>query len=326
MPKYLLTNLICKICEHECKTTESFTKHLKKHDYTNLQYTIEYLLNNEIPKCECGCGKEVKVYPYRVNTHCLGHTGGGHWQVMYDKDSEEYKTIVSKISKSVIEHYEENTIVRTPEQCERYSESKKKWNFENPEKIAEQIKKMTETKRRQSEEGILSERHWTKVKSGDEVQEITQRMGENISATKKKLFAEGLLHSWNKGLSAKTDIRIAMRSGENHYRYNPDKDRPYTELFRSSIYREFLYELQEGLCFSCGNDPSVKPFCLHHIDENKWNDSFENLIFVCRSCHAKIHNNQNFQDNFDILVTEFKQNKNNQQKFEMFKQQYLLTT
>ena len=40
-------------------------------------------------------------------------------------------------------------------------------------------------------------------------------------------------------------------------------------------------------CMFCG---STKNLCRHHIDKNRTNNTAENLVVVCRSCHAKIHN------------------------------------
>ena len=119
----------CKICSQSFKKLEGLSKHLKLvHNVNTIQYTKEYLLSNEIPKCKCGCGSNVKVYNYRYNEYCLGHTGGGLWQMMYDKNSDEYKKICEKIGNSISTHYKENPIIRTDEQKKMWSIAKKKWD------------------------------------------------------------------------------------------------------------------------------------------------------------------------------------------------------
>ena len=83
-------------------------------------------------------------------------------------------------------------------------------------------------------------------------------------------------------------MRINNYSGKNHYRWNDNKIREYTELFYDNNYRKFLLSEQNGTCFLCTKN---KNLCLHHIDENKQNDKSENLIFLCRGCHMTVHNN-----------------------------------
>lgn len=42
----------------------------------------------------------------------------------------------------------------------------------------------------------------------------------------------------------------------------------------------------EGNCEICGSDRNVD---VHHIDGNPQNNSLDNLMRVCRSCHYRIH-------------------------------------
>lgn len=49
-----------------------------------------------------------------------------------------------------------------------------------------------------------------------------------------------------------------------------------------------------------------KSMCLHHINEDKTDNSFINLIFVCRSCHIRIHNSKILNANFSQKVLNFK--------------------
>lgn len=75
MPKYLLTEFKCIFCVYTASRKATFSRHLKeKHNVNPIQFTIDYLLDGEIPKCLCGCGEEVRVVPYGVNEYCFGHT------------------------------------------------------------------------------------------------------------------------------------------------------------------------------------------------------------------------------------------------------------
>jgi len=272
---------------------------------SSLDYTYKVLLKGITPTCTCGCGKEVKVYSYKVNECYRGHSGGGNWQTKYDKDSEEYKTAVAKVSKSVKEYMVDNPPTFSEETKEKHSKYMKEL-LSDPEERERRRVKMQDTKIEQSKSGILSDKHFTKNKTKEEVDSIYHKIGKKASNTKAVKFESGELISWNKGKSKKTDVRIEKTSGNNHYRFNPDKDIQYTENFYDREYRKLLMEQQNGKCLKCGD--SSKILCLHHVDEDKKNDDFENLVFVCRSCHSKIHNNEDTKNLFNKVVTTFKQN------------------
>lgn len=306
MAKNLLTNYNCKVCGKEHNSVSAFTQHIQsEHNITKSDYTVKYLLNGVIPTCVCGCEKTVKVNGYKVNESYIGHSGGGNWQTKYDKDSEEYKNVVAKISKSVKEYTTSNPPVFSKETKEKRSKYMKDL-LSNPEERENRRIKMQETKRKQSEDGTLSRDHFTKIRAKEDVKHIYSNIADKASKTKMQRYTTGELVPWNKGKNKIIDDRIKKIAGENHYRFNPNKEIPYTENFYNTEYRSFILEKQDGKCFKCNEE--VKSMCLHHVDENKKNDSFENLIFVCRSCHSKIHNNRETQILFDEEVKKFKQN------------------
>lgn len=43
------------------------------------------------------------------------------------------------------------------------------------------------------------------------------------------------------------------------------------------------------VCIGCGYDRNRKVLDIHHIDENKFNNSITNLAMVCPTCHREIH-------------------------------------
>lgn len=220
MARNVLDSLSCKICGHECKRPEGLSMHLKsKHNMSNLEYTTKILLNGIIPLCECGCGKEVKVHPYKVNECYRGHSGGGNWQTKYDKDSLEYKATVSKISKSVKEYMAENPPTFTEETRLKHS----KYMIElmsNPEEKIRRFTKMANTKKKQSKDGTLSKNHFTKTKTKDEVEYIYNKIGSKASKTKVELFSTGDLVTWNKGLTKETSDAIEKNAAAKRGRSN----------------------------------------------------------------------------------------------------------
>lgn len=306
MAKSVLNSLNCEICEQVCKSTEGLSRHIKaKHGMSSLDYTKKILLKEIIPLCECGCGKEVKVYPYKVNECFKGHSGGGNWQTKYDRDSEEYKTAVSKVSKSVGLYLKENPKIVSQETRERQSKYMKEL-LSNPDERNRRSVKMVETKILQSKDGTLSKNHYVNNRTKEDIDDIYNRIAYKASKTKIERFASGELVSWNRGKDRVTDKRIEKRAGENHYRFNPNKEVVYNKTFYDKEYRSILRGQQDDKCFKCKRYNIL--LCLHHVDEDKKNDSFENLIFVCRSCHTTIHNNKDLQNEFDKEVRIFKHN------------------
>jgi very-short-patch-repair endonuclease len=49
---------ICKICQKECVSINSLRSHsIQKHSISTEQIYVDYILNGNKPKCECGCGQ-----------------------------------------------------------------------------------------------------------------------------------------------------------------------------------------------------------------------------------------------------------------------------
>jgi 5-methylcytosine-specific restriction endonuclease McrA len=76
--------------------------------------------------------------------------------------------------------------------------------------------------------------------------------------------------------------------GVNHPRYkgNVKKRFYYPSIFykiRKRIIDEF-----NGKCLICNNSASS----VHHLDYDKGNNNYENLVLLCNSCHAKTNTNR----------------------------------
>ena len=88
-PKYLdyqnrsTTDFVCKICNKLHASERHLSYHLKEHNITKKEYIIKYILNDKIPKCKCGCGKNVTIKekgsPPYYSEYISGHnTGNTH--------------------------------------------------------------------------------------------------------------------------------------------------------------------------------------------------------------------------------------------------------
>ena len=60
----------------------------------------------------------------------------------------------------------------------------------------------------------------------------------------------------------------------------------YTPSHASARKIAYLICSKESVCDICGK---VGKMDVHHIDGNRNNNTAENLIVICRSCHMKIH-------------------------------------
>ena len=61
--------------------------------------------------------------------------------------------------------------------------------------------------------------------------------------------------------------------------------------WRGGVSRKWaLRTFKEKECWACGATSIYLE--LHHIDGDKRNNTKENLVTLCKSCHTKIHRNQ----------------------------------
>jgi len=67
----------------------------------------------------------------------------------------------------------------------------------------------------------------------------------------------------------------------------------------------FVSERDKHKCYNCGEDLSNKYKIkhTHHIDKNRRNNSFKNLVTLCNKCHSGVHAG-NIDNNF-LLLTSF---------------------
>jgi len=290
----------CLICNKSVKNLNGLSQHLKIHNLTSTEYTIKFILHNIEPLCKCGCNEKTKIDGYYISEYKLHHNPANYWQLKYDKNSPEFNNIVKKISNSVTEYAINNPRIVTEETRKKLSD-KTKLALSDPEEIKRRTDKMKKTKQQQSEQGILSKNHWINTWPQNLVDEKLKEIGEKISKTKRNKN----IPAWNLGLTQE-DVRVGKWSGENNYRYNPNKLTKYHRKFYNKEYRNKLLTEQNFICFKCKIEDG-RQLCLHHVDENKNNNEYENLIFLCRSCHMRIHNIPKYLKDLQVEVIQFKE-------------------
>lgn len=65
----------------------------------------------------------------------------------------------------------------------------------------------------------------------------------------------------------------------------------HTHNGKSSIstYRKLAFKIYDAKCYYCGYCKHLDVLQVHHMDENRNNNSIENLRIVCPTCHSEIH-------------------------------------
>jgi 5-methylcytosine-specific restriction endonuclease McrA len=103
-------------------------------------------------------------------------------------------------------------------------------------------------------------------------------------------------HKWNVGRKLTEEHKRKIReaeSGKKHYNWQGGISfEPYT-LDWTKILKKSIRERDKYTCQICKKKQIDKEFSVHHIDYDKQNCNPDNLITLCRSCHAKTSHNRN---------------------------------
>jgi 5-methylcytosine-specific restriction endonuclease McrA len=91
-------------------------------------------------------------------------------------------------------------------------------------------------------------------------------------------------------LDPKQHAKMSQRmSGSNHpfWKGGISKEE-YSEIFNADL-KKAIKNRDGWKCVNCGISRHQKILVIHHIDENKLNNSINNLVTLCGSCHSKTH-------------------------------------
>ena len=88
-----------------------------------------------------------------------------------------------------------------------------------------------------------------------------------------------------KRAAADPHVALGVGSGGNQYGENNHQFKDGLSNYRGNFLRD---NPQQRCCEICGDDRNI---VIHHLDQNRRNNKPENLIMLCKSCHAKVHRN-----------------------------------
>lgn len=212
--------------------------------------------------CECGCNNFVTK---EANRFIQGHNNRGRERPKHEKIK------ISKTMKEIMTEEMKEIRRKTWTGRKHSDESKNKMSV--AAKIREKNKKENGWKRSDKSKKQISDKlkgrifekeHKEKISKNRKGIPVTQITKEKISNTLKGKFVG--------------DKNPAWKGGRSNEPYNWD----WNENLRKEIKNR-----DNWTCKICNKNNNL---VVHHIDENKKNSKKENLITLCRQCHAKIHN------------------------------------
>lgn len=112
---------------------------------------------------------------------------------------------------------------------------------------------------------------------------ITLENGYQIRVTMEHKFPTG------RGELKLSDIRVGdslyISNREKYKGKSNEENRKISKAYRSTELNEFK-KLMYHCCFECGTGINLE---VHHKDKDYTNNNFDNLVFLCISCHKDIH-------------------------------------
>ncbi len=112
---------------------------------------------------------------------------------------------------------------------------------------------------------------------------------ENIKSALYRPEVNKKLSVWSKD-KLPPNLKIAqskspIQKGSKNINWNPDKQDNYGYEFNRHLKKRIL----ERDNYKCQNCTSSKRLVVHHKDEDKLNNTEDNLVVLCRACHMKVH-------------------------------------
>jgi thymidylate synthase ThyX len=108
---------------------------------------------------------------------------------------------------------------------------------------------------------------------------------------------------WNKGMSEHDDTRILAQATalrELHWQGGNPTVLPVKQERIKKVSKSTYQHLVKSNCEICGTTESL---LVHHIDENRENNSLDNLITLCTKCHQQVHSKNLQVTHLDPIIS-----------------------
>jgi len=254
-------SVICKICG---ATFKSITNtHLQKHSISLKGY------QNKFPETN-------------LNFPC-------------NKGHQLSETIRKKVSKAVKE------ALWRPDVRKRYLEGLKSRDYSrekhHQKKCSAKTRQLISQRTKEAMKNVPKEKlaYW-KGKRGAKkgyslTKEVKEKVSESVKKAMKNVPREVLVYWKGKTFSREHREKIGLAErGEKHWNWKGGISfEPYPPEFNDNL-KEKIRRIDKHVCQICGINKIQLGYKLdiHHIDGNKNNNSFDNLISLCRECHISL--------------------------------------
>lgn len=241
--------------------------------------------------CDCGCGEVIFKYAWNNIRRYKDRAHSAH-----DTHKGIYPTLESRTKMS------ESQRKRFEDENERIKISvASKLMHENPEtsaKLSASLYRYYETHDGPNKGISFSEESRNKMSESQKLRFSDNDVRLAMSEAGKNYYRNNPYSHPMLGRNQSEHSRRLMsinRKGEKNGRWNGGKSfEVYPEEFskelKDSIRARQNYECADNCISDCSND--ITSLNVHHIDQDKRNNSTDNLIALCRSHHSMAHNEE----------------------------------
>lgn len=287
----LKTKLICRACK---------TKHAREIILSNAG--LCFSCSQKTKLCECGCGTVIGKYQstgkLRKFAHC-GHVHVGRKQSAEDKrkkseaakrrwqDPRQRQANSEKLKAHFAANGHHCAGKRHSKETKRKigENNKKAWSdLESRQQRIETIRKFSRSPSARVRKSILSKRMWQDPERRSAQSELSKQRWQDSNYRRR--VTESNKATWNR-----PEIRVKL-VGANNPAWNggvsiQEYGEGFTDEFKDCVRARQDYRCadESDVCFVAD-----EALCVHHIDEDKSNNSLDNCIALCRTHHMHAHN------------------------------------
>lgn len=286
-------NIKCKICERDLKNRRALGNHLARSHkpYDVKLYVLEFFYNGEIPRCKCGCGKEVKWHKnlYKFNDYLTGHNESIFSLGLYKETEETKEKRLNGIRKSYKKRGKDinkkiSTSVREAFDCEEKRNklsrlSKEKWKDEEfRRKMSDSQKKSWEENYKERYDKVFTDDFRKKISDANKKRDAKVKSSLEIYAFEKikESFNDTISDYWvqienrNKCFDVYIPQFNLLVELDGKYWHGLDRNKNFTKdqivSMKNDIVKNRVTNLGYNLCRICLEDNDFN-VCFNNIEE-----------------------------------------------------------
>jgi len=248
-------------------------------------------IKRETRLCECGCGKSFECKVNSTQRFISGHNNKGkHYTKGYKWIHNPVTNKEKNISQNLVSEYLSNGWVK----------GKSSSHIENNRPTKESIQKIINTRKKRYGTFKHSEATILKIKAPRPQTRGRVLVYNPLTSCEKhldpKISLDYINRGWVTGFSVPHRKKLSVSSGGTGI---PGEFSPYSEKFDRYV-KECIRKRSNYSCQICGMTEEVhlqlfrSHLHCHHIDYNKLNNELDNLVALCKSCHAKTSRNRSY--------------------------------